>query len=95
MVKGIMLALDDNINKNIYLQSALAILFVTVVTAILLLKPSSGIKKQGPTVLKDVLGKCFPPVVSGEDCNVGVIDMFMGRSGSWNAVKGVTAKGRM
>ena len=87
MVKGIMLALDSNTNKNIYLQSALATLFVTVVTAILLLKPSSGTKKRGPSVLKDLVDKCSPPV--GYD-NVGVADMFTGGSGSWNTVKGVT-----
>eukprot|EP00579_Thalassiosira_antarctica_P003812 CAMPEP_0201906780 /NCGR_PEP_ID=MMETSP0902-20130614/57198_1 /ASSEMBLY_ACC=CAM_ASM_000551 /TAXON_ID=420261 /ORGANISM="Thalassiosira antarctica, Strain CCMP982" /LENGTH=716 /DNA_ID=CAMNT_0048440925 /DNA_START=7 /DNA_END=2157 /DNA_ORIENTATION=+ len=91
MVKGIMMALDENVNDDIRLQSALATLFVAVVTAMLLLKPSSGTKKRGPTVLKDLVDKCSPPVGSGEDGNVGVADMFTGGSGSWNAVKGVTA----
>lgn len=91
MVKGIMMALDANVNDGIRLQSALATLFVAVVTVILLLKPSSGTKKRGPTVLKDLVDKCSPPVGSGEDGNVGVADMFTGGSGSWNAVKGVTA----
>jgi len=89
IVKGIMMALDENINNDIRLQSAAATLFVAIVTAMLLFKPS-GEKKRGPTVLKDFVDKCLPPVGSGEDAKVGVADMFTGGSGSWNAVKGVT-----
>jgi len=90
MVKGIMMALDENINNDIRLQSAIATAFVFVVTAILLFKPSSGTKKQGPTDLKKLVDQCSPPVGSGEDSKVDVKDMLTGGSGSWNAVKGVT-----
>ncbi|KAL7551644.1 hypothetical protein ACHAWF_014831 [Thalassiosira exigua] len=89
MVKGIMMALDENVNDDVRLQSALATAFVFVVTAILLMKPS-GAKKRGPTVLKDLVDKCLPPVGTGMDSKVGVADMFTGGSGSWNAVQGVT-----
>ncbi|KAL7526588.1 hypothetical protein ACHAXR_001554, partial [Thalassiosira sp. AJA248-18] len=90
MIKGIMMALDQNVNDDIRFQSAMATIFVAVVTAALLLKSSSGTKKRGPTVLKDLVDKCSPPVGSGKDGNVEVTDMFTGGSGSWNAVKGVT-----
>jgi len=65
IVKGIIMALDENINNDIRLQSAVATVFVGIVTAYLLLKPSSGSKKQGPTVLKDLVDKCSGPVGSG------------------------------
>lgn len=90
IVKGIIMALDENINDDIRLQSAMATVFVGIVTAYLLLKPSSGSKKQGPTVLKDLVDKCSGPVGSGVNGKVEVTDMFTGGSGSWNAVQGVT-----
>jgi len=90
MVKGIMMALDENVNNNIRLQSAVATVFVLVITVIIVLKPSSGTKKRGPTELKPAVDKCSPPIGSGEVGKVEVTDMFTGGSGSWNAVKGVT-----
>ena len=90
MVKGITMVLDGNINDNIRLQSAVATIVVLVVTAILLLKPSSGKTKRGPVNLKDLVDKCALPVGSGESGKVEVADMFTGGSGSWNAVQGVT-----
>ncbi|KAL3760155.1 hypothetical protein ACHAWU_002226 [Discostella pseudostelligera] len=90
IAKGVMMALDGNVNDDIRLQSALATVVVIVVTVILLLKPSSGKKKQGPVVLKDLVDKCALPVGSGESGKVEVNDMFTGGSGSWNAVQGVT-----
>jgi len=90
MWKGITMALDANVAEDVRNQSLVATIFVGIVTLILLLKPSSGTKKQGPTVLKDIVDKCSPPVGSGKDGKVEVADMFTGGSGSWNAVKGVT-----
>lgn len=89
MVKGIMMALDASVKDEVRMQSAAATAFVFVVTALILFKPSGG-KKRGPTVLKDLVDKCSPPVGSGEEGKVEVKDMFTGGSGSWNAVKGVT-----
>lgn len=90
MIKGIMMAIDENVNSDIRLQSAVATLFVGIVTALLVLKPFSGSKKRGPTVLKDLIDKCSSPVGSGSEGKVEVEDMKTGGSGSWNAVKGVT-----
>lgn len=91
VVKGIIMALDENIKDDVRLQSAVATVFVCIVTAMLLFKPSSGTKKRGPTVLKDLVDKISSaPVGSGEMGKVEVADMFTGGSGSWRAVNGVT-----
>ncbi|KAL9190852.1 hypothetical protein ACHAXT_000558 [Thalassiosira profunda] len=90
MIKGVIMALDESIEGDVRLQSAVATAFVLVVTVILMLKPSSGSQRRKPTVLKDLVDKCPPPVGSGQEGKVEVKDMFTGGSGSWNAVKGVT-----
>ena len=90
ILKGIMMVLDESVSDDIRLQSGIATVVVFVVTALLLLKPSSGKKKRGPVILKDLVDKCTLPVGSGESGKVEVTDMFTGGSGSWNAVKGVT-----
>ena len=93
IVKGIIMALDENIKDDVRLQSAVATVFVCIVTAMILFKPS-GTKKRGPTVLKDLVDKITSaPVGSGETGKVEVADMFTGGSGSWNAVQGVTCGG--
>lgn len=90
ILKGIMMALDGSVSDDIRLQSGIATAVVFIVTALLLLKPSSGKKKQGPVNLKHLVDKCTLPIGSGKSGKVEVTDMFTGGSGSWNAVKGIT-----
>lgn len=63
IIKGIMMALDTNVNNDVRLQSVAATVFVAVITAFLLLKPS-GSKKRGPTVLKDLVDKVSGMILS-------------------------------
>mmetsp|Transcript_29481 Transcript_29481/g.67300 ORF Transcript_29481/g.67300 Transcript_29481/m.67300 type:complete len:711 (+) Transcript_29481:122-2254(+) len=87
VLKGLQMAIDENIDAYVRLQSAAATIFVILMTAFILLKPSG--KKRGPTDLKDLVSKLSAPVGGGGD-KVQVEDMKTGGSGSWNAVKGVT-----
>lgn len=90
ILKGIMMALDRNVNNDVRLQSSVATVIVIVVAAVLLMKPTTVKKKRGPVALKDLVDKCALPVGSGQSGKVEVTDMFTGGSGSWNAVRGVT-----
>lgn len=54
------------------------------------LSGSSRKKRRGPSVLKDIVAKCPPPVGEGDDGKVTLKDMFTGGSGSRNVVHGVT-----
>ncbi|KAL7431488.1 hypothetical protein ACHAXM_002729 [Skeletonema potamos] len=59
-------------------------------TVLVLFVPSSGGKRRSPSVLKDIVAKCPPPVGNGDDGKVTLKDMFQGGSGSKNVVRGVT-----
>lgn len=93
MIKGMTMMLDSTASDTIRLQSAIATLVVFVVSAMLLLRPSSSAlssRSNKPVVLKDLVDKCPPPEGNGDAGKVQVADMYTGGSGSWNAVKGVT-----
>ena len=61
-------------------------------TALVLFLPGGKQQRRsgGTGVLKDIVGKCPPPVGSGEDGKVALKDMFQGGSGSKSVLNGVT-----